>query len=584
MKLKLFLIIILPVITLSSCSCSTYRATKVKSLDVYNIDLFDNSSLSNCLTNRVKARFNKNQEYVPYLTLKQYASLYESHFDDNVASDVSKKGSIVTWTVAIDNVLYFHTQIDFKKKEVLTAGSLDSAFKPSDDTRDAASLYYGNKTEYDSVLLGDSYYAHYSFANQNIDYFSYLGDYYLPLSFYDITYCFDTNIYFYYNYKAIYSTRNLESFYNLDIGKSRSKCVVSEMIAYKNDDTIPDYLLDLNNNLFFYLLDNFYGLKQYKSIETAEEYCKNIGTYKYLYSKDDTTRTQAYAETLDRLDDNHTALVANSFVWGSTSYNARQYGQGCISRTNLNSSLNSLRAQKTTAQYRNERAYMISDDGKTGMFLFDEFKFGTTDEVFNKDGTIKYGARYSDSFYSLLAFFKELKNLGTVKNVVIDISTNGGGVLGVLMKVLALISKDNKGAIYYLEAASNQVGMAFTQVDSNNNGFFTADDCYGDDFNIYLLTSDCSFSCGNAFPCLAQKLGCAKVIGKKSGGGECAVAVHYLPNGEYVYHSSNLHLGYYDSDNTLFTGFENGAQPDISISNYSDFYDINYLSSIIQSH
>ena len=97
-------------------------------------------------------------------------------------------------------------------------------------------------------------------------------------------------------------------------------------------------------------------------------------------------------------------------------------------------------------------------------------------------------------------------------------------------------------------------------------------------------SSDCSFSCGNAFPCLAQKLGYAKIIGEKSGGGECAVGIHYLPNGEYVYHSSNLHLGYYDEASNVFTGFEDGAKPDVSIGDYYSFFDVNVISNLIQNN
>ena len=585
MNRKLFPLLILPALSLSSCGCSSFTDSEESVLDVYNLDLVD-VPVYHRVTNEIKARFIKNEPYVPYLTLKQYASLYDSHLADGVESTFSKKGKIVSWTVTANNVMYFFTQIDFDKKEVVTAGSLDSTYKPADDTRDTTSLYYGNKTEYDSKLLGSSYFAHYSFSNEEIKYFSHKGDYYLPLAFYDITYCFDTSIYFYYNYHAIYSSRDVEKFYTVNIGKDRIKSVVSEMIDYKDDDIAPSYVVDLNTNLFFYLLDNFYGLKQYKGIDSAVSYCQKIGTYKDLFSKNDLARTQAYAETLDRLDDNHTALVANSFVWGSQSYNPRQYGTGCIDRSSLRESLINLRKHGEapyTHSYINDGSYKVSDDGKTGMLLFDEFKFGSTSEVFDADGSIEKDAGSYDSFYSLINFFEKMKSTGTVENIIIDVSTNGGGVLGVLMKLLALISEDNKGCLYYLEGASQQLGIATTKVDADNNGTYDTRDCYGDDFNIYMLTSDCSFSCGNAFPCLAQKMGFAKIIGRKSGGGECAVAVHYLPNGEYVYHSSNLHLGYYDETSGVFTGFENGAQPDIPISDYNNFYSINYLSNLIQN-
>ena len=582
MKTKLFPLLILPAIALSICGCSKYRDTDEKTISVYNLDKLTDS-ISDCKTGEIKARFNKNQGYVPYLSLKQYASLYESHYDEDVAYSVSQKDNLVSWTVLKGNAIYFMSQIDFENKEVISGGSLEAAFKADDDPRDTTSLMYGNSTEYSSELLGSSYFAHYSFKNEEIDYFFYKGDYYMPLSFFDMTYCSDTSLYFFYNYKAIYSSVSVENFYEKEYQKNGVKyCVITEMMANTHDKTTPSYLIDLNSNLFLYLLDNFYGLKQYKKIETAEEYCRSIGTYDNLFSSDATVRSEAYAESLDRLDDNHTALVAGSYAWGGESFNRRQYGTGCINRDNLRNTLTRTRKGSAPKSYSSGDSPVISTDGKTALYLFDSFIFGSTEEVFNKDGTIKPTAKKYDSFFNILALFQDLQKTGTVENVVLDMSTNGGGVLGVLMKLLALISKNNLGYLYYLEGISQQVGIATTMVDSDNNGYFNALDCYGDDFNIYLLTSDCSFSCGNAFPCLAQKLGCAKIIGQKSGGGECAVGIHYLPNGEYVYHSSNLHLGYYDQQSKVFTGFENGAQPDIAINDYSDFYNVDRLSEYIQ--
>ena len=79
MKNKLFTLFILPIMALSLCSCSIFRATTEKTIDVYNLDKLD-GNLKSCKTGEVRARFNKNQEYVPYLSLRQYASLYDSHY------------------------------------------------------------------------------------------------------------------------------------------------------------------------------------------------------------------------------------------------------------------------------------------------------------------------------------------------------------------------------------------------------------------------------------------------------------------------------------------------------------------------
>ena len=165
-----------------------------------------------------------------------------------------------------------------------------------------------------------------------------------------------------------------------------------------------------------------------------------------------------------------------------------------------------------------------------------------------------------------------------------------------MAKILALISKDNKAAVSMMSESVGAVNTSTCSVDVNMDGKYTADEVFGNDFNIYVMCSDCSFSCGNAFPCYAQKMG-IKIIGERSGGGECAVGIHYMPNSEYVYHSSMTHLGYFDKANKDFKGFENGATPDISLlptgkaafSEYivdkivynipSDLYDVNALSA-----
>ena len=221
---------------------------------------------------------------------------------------------------------------------------------------------------------------------------------------------------------------------------------------------------------------------------------------------------------------------------------------------------------------------IYSADGKTAMYMFNSFSFASQDIYDSGNQNALYKA---DTFFNLIHIFDMIKAKGGVENIILDISTNGGGTVGVMMKLLSLISKNNSSYIYYKEASSSQVISAHSTVDSNGDEVYDASDCYGNDFNFYILTSDCSYSCANAFPCTAQIQGLAKIIGQKSGGGECAVAIHYLPNSQYVYHSSTLHLGSYDGINKEFVGFEGGAKPDIEIQNERDFYDIEKLNNFI---
>ena len=117
------------------------------------------------------------------------------------------------------------------------------------------------------------------------------------------------------------------------------------------------------------------------------------------------------------------------------------------------------------------------------------------------------------------------------------------------------------------------------QVDSNRDGVYDADDVYGDDFKISILTSPVSFSCGNLLPVFAKYKGDAQIIGQTSGGGECAVASTYLPSGKAIQYSSNTILCNYDGKKAV-RGVELGATPDVEVP-YYQFYDLDVLEAAI---
>ena len=58
--------------------------------------------------------------------------------------------------------------------------------------------------------------------------------------------------------------------------------------------------------------------------------------------------------------------------------------------------------------------------------IFDGFSFGKDDEVFNPDGTIKEDAYLYDTYLRVARSLETIRNKGTVENVVLDISLNGG--------------------------------------------------------------------------------------------------------------------------------------------------------------
>ena len=186
-----------------------------------------------------------------------------------------------------------------------------------------------------------------------------------------------------------------------------------------------------------------------------------------------------------------------------------------------------------------------------------------------------------DTYRYFLKNLKEIKAKGGVEKVVIDDTLNGGGYVGQLCKLLCLLSKNNSSTIYFRSGENNAIGKMESKVDVDLDGKIDEKDVtFGNDFKFYILTSSYSFSCGNAFPAYAKDLGLALTVGSKSGGGECIVGGSQLPYNSFLTYSSNFHLGYYDTENKYFSGYEVGAAPDISYS--GNFYDVNEVAKVLR--
>ena len=587
MNKKIMTLMVVPALLLSSCTSIFGDTSKAKNINVYNLDLLEEKGdLQTAKEGTVKARFFKNKEHVPYVSLKQYASLYEPHFQKGVTSTVKREGfTDIVWSIYVGDEPYFVAQISPLYKEVLFAGSISSALKEDDDPQDVTALLHGLDIEYTGDYIGDRTYNVCDFGEYGINYYSYNGEYYFPLTFFDLTFSGDSSVYFYYNYNGIYATHDVETYSTTKFTIDNKEYTVDSQMKEANSlaKIMPQYLRELNANMFFYVVDNFYGLKKEKGFSSMKALCREAGLYDFLLSSNPKERAQAYADALSLFDDNHTAIVSANDTWGEEEFGNFKYAKGVQKRSALRSQMTALRKSSYTNMNKQIGDIVISEDGLTAMYVFDSFTFGSSEEVFNEDGSIDYEtARKVDSFYDLVYVFNYLKTT-SVKNVILDITTNGGGVLGVLMKILCLISKNDESYFYYYDNGTTQLTSAHCRVDINEDEKYDANDCYGNDFNFFILSTDCSFSCANAFPCCAKAAGTAKIIGEKSGGGECVVGIHYLPNSQYVYHSSNMHLGNYDGKTNVFTGFEGGAEPDIAISDYADFYDIEKLNNLVKT-
>ena len=612
MKKKLALLSVLPALLLSSCSfLDIFNSNSdEKTVGVYVLDLIaydDNPQLSKANIGNLNLRFRNGEKYVPYLTVEQYASIYDKFFEEGVKSEVSTSGFITQWTIKKNNELYFAAAISPLEKTIIRAGDISNVLRTGEGgiTPPLDVLSYGVQSNQTYEQLGDSNYSTFTYKDCDFDYLRNDGELYFPLGLLDLSFSESSGLYVTYNYKNLYASTAPDDFGDLAFKDGFSYTSVDDQMAKAvGYSTMPDYLIKYNASAFLYVMQNFYGLRKYHNIENMKQFYKNNGLYDKFYSGVASTRGYAFSEAVNLFDDNHTGIVRVNSAWGENT--RAPYAKGIVARNKLEDRLKVLRKEKyqginiSSTYEPAEGDIRYSDDGKTAMFFFDSFKYGTYDQVFNANGTVKSTAYKYDTFFLFRDTLKEISNRSSVENVIIDVSLNGGGTLGVLMKLLPLLSKNNRSSINFYDDSDEVVYTYKSSSDINGDGLYTESDAYGNRFNFYILTSDCSFSCGNAFPCYAQEMG-AKIIGETSGGGECAVAIHYLPNSQYVYHSSNLHLGSYNKSTKTFRGFEDGATPDIPLTDGTPmctvdddgnptyhipggFYDVNSLNEKITEY
>lgn len=161
--------------------------------------------------------------------------------------------------------------------------------------------------------------------------------------------------------------------------------------------------------------------------------------------------------------------------------------------------------------------------GDTAVIYFDAFMNDVTSQFYLKPPTKADYAKSNFAFF--YHCFEDIKKHKEVKNVVINLSNNGGGYAAGLVTILGFLSPDGEAKFTTQAMLSNQYREEYYHVDTNLDGVFDDQDGYGGQYDFYIMTSGSSYSCATALPFFAQKQGLAKIMGAKPGGGDCVVGM-----------------------------------------------------------
>ena len=649
-------LLIVPIIFgLSACTWSYIadgdtKGTLLKTVNVYRTadmndpaELMKVFNLEELKVGDVQYRILKDEPLIPYLSVKEYSDLYTSFFSDKATSTVKDYGNRVEWTVTMEstdtssgqpvtkNSQIFAADINFVNQTLTYVGSFSQSYKSgsTDPTPYLSGLKLDQLTLNQSEVTPNVF----SFKGFELDPIKIGRTYFLPLGLLEHLFSPASG-------KSAYNTFNgffmISSSYDLGMTRFRETAestdelnilfytrnnavkAIGRTFQAEEEDAVthqavtvtypvmPMYLRKYYRKSILYVFENLYGLKYTRGIKSMSDYLKNQPFYDDFLSEDPSVRAEALNDLVATLQDGHTSLAMTKNIVWHEEVSQKKQGPMWEERLKLRSDLieNRNNAYKqydyNHASSQEEKDAILnpdykpdqysikySDDGNMAFFNFDQFIFAVT----GQDAPDVY---QRDTYAYFVRQFNDIKaNHPSVKDVVIDLSTNGGGIVIALMKILALISDTNSVSFdQYMQGTNTQTRFVIS-VDSNGDGQYNLDDVYGDDYNIYLLCSPFSFSCGNAYPFVAKKAGYATIMGARSGGGECAVATTMLASGLYINHSSLSRIGVHtpiknEAGEVIgyqFEGDEAGIPVDENYAvNYINYFDFEYLNQLIKSN
>ena len=149
-----------------------------------------------------------------------------------------------------------------------------------------------------------------------------------------------------------------------------------------------------------------------------------------------------------------------------------------------------------------------------------------------------------------------------VKNIVIDLSCNGGGAINQCLAALSFLGDD------IVMPQKNHLDNSVTRfrynvTDANGNSLKK-------NYNFYVLTSGCSFSCGNYFPAVCKYQLHIPIIGQQSGGGGGVVKETQTADGAVYQTSAACEMCAVDASGN-YISIDHGVPVDLEIP-YEDFY------------
>ena len=342
----------------------------------------------------------------------------------------------------------------------------------------------------------------------------------------------------------------------------------------------PDSLARFAYNELCLGLDLNYGLKETHGIRSFNEYLINTGLSEYLLSNDpETFYNGVMLLTSCYFADGHSSFLAETPYAGSPDLqtDVERWDPRVQTAYEQTMQISLFSKGPRFEQTGSFTAPGYVENGDTAYIIFDGFACDTQKDYYSCELTNDP----SDTVTLLLYANRQIRRENSpIKNIVVDLSANGGGVADAAAALIAWFT--NNGSIALERTLTGSHSVISYLFDANlNHVFGEPEDSVAQGYNLYCLISPASFSCGNLCPAAFRSAGNVTLLGRRSGGGSCVIQEISTACGALLRLSGTARIS--SVINGSFYNVDTGVEPDIYIANGKQMYDLDALTERIDA-
>ena len=366
------------------------------------------------------------------------------------------------------------------------------------------------------------------------------------------------------------------------IGAAKGSSFIDTMYDAEPRDMSPAFAA-FNFAELCFNLDHFYGLRTEHGIDRfSDMLVQNYDLFQAMTSGNPTSFDAALSKLVTGyLDDGHSSFVQSSWYSGNQKGAAVLQLMADLGLSSMRKLSIQIRLQKACTAARPDGIPGYEEIGDTAFITFNTFSMdrSNTEEYYHLENPDDP----QDTVELILYAHRQItREDSPVKNIVIDLSLNGGGNATAAVFVTAWFA--GRAVIDLRDPLTGAQSIVNYMADVNLNGIFNndpGDTVAGGNYNLYCLISPYSFSCGNLLPGCFRESGVVTLIGQKSGGGSCVVRPCTTASGAVFQISGSKQLS--TVINGSFYNIDQGIEPDIRLTKNESFYDREGLVDLIHS-